>query len=120
MAKADITLPNGTHVVVDGTAEEVEKIIKTITNEPRKELLNDKNNKSKSKRRKPGLTSYVLELKETNYFSKQRSLEDILNALKQKGHIYPITSLSETMLRLTKQKDVGRIRENGKWLYVQR
>lgn len=133
MPKATINLPDGTNITVDGNEAEVSRIVALISRSPSDTVATGHVNKSakpmKAKAnksvsgngtRRPGLTTYVLELKDEGYFKKERSLDDVLEALKQIGHIYPVTSLSETMLRLTRQKKLGRIDQGSKWVYVHR
>lgn len=132
MAKAHIKLPNGTDIAIEGSESEVSRILSFISGQTKSTPVSEKAGKvstpskklhssSGNGNRKPGLTTYVLELKDEGYFKKERTLEDVLEALRQKGRIYPVTSLSETMLRLLRQKKLGRIKNNeNKWVYVHR
>ena len=124
MAKANINLPDGTLIVIEGNVEEVSKILKLIKEKPasakKEKERQTKSAETEKRKMKPGLTAYVYELKEEGYFKNERSLEDILKALKQKGHIYPKSSISETVLRLTRQKKLGRIKKDKMWFYVHR
>ena len=124
MAKANIKLPDGTSIAIEGSVEEVQKIVALIKRPPvsgkKEEKKQAKSAQTKTKKTKPGLTAYVLELKKEGYFKEERTLEDIIKALKQKGHIYPKSSLSGTVLRLTRKKKLGRIKKDKVWVYVHR
>jgi hypothetical protein len=39
-------------------------------------------------------------------------------ALEEQGQFYPVTSLSPTVLRLVRKRELRRIKDKKRWLYV--
>ena len=58
------------------------------------------------------------ELIESGFFKKPKELSAIKDALEERGHFYPVTTLSPTVLRLVKKKELRRIKEDKRWKYV--
>ena len=127
MAKANISTANGTTIVVEGTPEEVSKIIAAVgdsTSVPKlardKETGADGFEPKAGKPKRSGLTGLILDLKGEGYFREKRSLNDVRLALEQSGHIYPNTTVAPILLILTKSKELGRVKDGAKWAYVHR
>jgi hypothetical protein len=128
MAKAHIATQSGTTIDIEGTPEEVAKIVASVgeTTVPahgstRTRRSSGKTSGSARRSRKgKGPTQYVLELKEEGFFKQKRSLNDVRLALEQKGHIYARTSLSPILLNLTKSTQLGRVKDGSQWAYVHR
>ena len=129
MAKATLTLPNGTRISIDGTAEEVARLInfysEAVKHQPDKKTSASAKPASRTKApgkkvssAKTGPQSYILELKGSGFFKKKQSLGDVQKQLEAEGHIYAQTSLSAPLLRLVRAHELKRIRENDAWLYV--
>jgi len=124
MAKANLVLPDGTTVNIDGTADEVAILLgKFSSQEP--------NSKRKTKRRKPtkskvskartktgGPTSLITGLAEEGYFKSKRTIGDIQKKLEEMGHIYSQQSISSPLFRLTRQRVIRRIKEKKVWVYI--
>ncbi len=58
------------------------------------------------------------ELIDEGYFSQPKELGAIRIALQEKGHFYPVTTLSPLMLRLVRKKELRRIKDKKHWTYV--
>lgn len=127
MAKANLVLSNGTTVSIEGTADEVAILVgrisqpdlsRTSQNE-RKSSKKTRTTTSKAKRRKEGPKTFIQELVNEDYFkSQKRTIGDIKTKLEERGHIYALTNLSTPLIRLTKERALRRLKENGVWVYV--
>ena len=124
MAEAKIQLRDGATVDVRGTPEEVARIVGILerpegTGHPKSDT--EANAGIESGPTKPGPRGYILELKAEGFFKGQRrSIRDIQEGLEARGHIYPVTTLSGALLHLVKKRQLGRVKQDGFWLYVQR
>ena len=127
MAKANLTLPNGTKVDIEGTSQEVAKVLKMFS-----QPIGEVSAKTKPEmQRRPakvaakqvasgrrGPQPLITELAEEGYFKGKRVMADIQKKLEEKGHIYAQESLSPALLRLTRKKTLRRIKEKKGWVYV--
>jgi len=52
------------------------------------------------------------------FFRKPKDLAAIKVALEEMGHYYPITTLSPTLLRLVRKRQLRRTRDKKRWLYT--
>lgn len=131
MAKANLTLANGTKATFQGSPEEVAKLITLLSGSQAQSLTEPAvragHSKTKGGVRSPGSgrkpsgqTGLITELKEEGFFKIKRSIADIQKKLEEGGHIYAQTSLSMPLTRLTRARVLGRIKENGVWKYVNR
>jgi len=124
MAKANIVLPNGSKVDIEGTPEEINQILGVLGNAAPKEI--DKRHdpslpaKIPKSKEKIGLTGLILELKTHGFFKEKRSLSEIRERLESEGYIYPNTTVAPILIRLIKSRELGRVREDGAWKYVNR
>ena len=129
MAKANLVLPNGTTVNIEGTAEEVAALLSKFStpesgghsggSSQRKKKKKSGASSGGNKTKKPGgPTSLVGELADEGYFKSKRSLGDIQKKLEERGHIYAQTSISPVLTRLTRKRTIRRIKEKKGWVYV--
>jgi hypothetical protein len=127
MAKANLTLPNGTSVTIDGTADEVALLLNTFSNPVGTvgKVSGKKTSRGKSsatprppKAKKDGPTGLITELADEGYFKTKRGIADIQKKLEERGHIYAITSISPCLTRLTKKRILRRLKETKGWVYV--
>jgi hypothetical protein len=130
MTKAELQLPNGTKVKIEGTLEDIKALMESYSSDtPRtgrkhrkngsKQNASSNNKNKKKKSRKIGPNGLIRELLEEGYFkSQKRSLSDIQKKLEERGHIYAQTSLSPALTRLTRSRDLRRIGEKKGWVYV--
>jgi hypothetical protein len=125
MAKANMVLPDGTKVAIEGTAEEVALLLAKCSQsssppdrkERKKEQQASTRRKSQTGKRAGPLT-LIADLADEGYFKSKQTLGDIQKKLEERGHIYAQTSLSPAMTRLTRKRTLRRIKEKKGWAYV--
>lgn len=129
MAKATLVLPDGTKVDIDGTANEVAKLLATFsldsTAHPKKQRSKRKRapkpagSTTKKATARKGPQKLIGELAAENFFKgSKRTIGGIQKKLEEKGHIYAQESLSTPLLRLTRNGTLRRLKEKGAWVYV--
>lgn len=129
MAKAKLVLADGTKVDIEGTADEVVKLLATFSSgspaTPKKKLSKRRTSKTATgsgTRRATGRKGpqvLISELAAENYFkAKKRTIGDIQKKLEEGGHIYAQESLSTPLLRLTRNGTLRRLKEKSGWVYV--
>lgn len=126
MPRAKLTLPDGTVVSIDGSTEEVGKLLETFSPSgdtartgSRRSAPGQKKTASRAKARPPsGPTGYLLELRDEGYFKTKRFLNEVQKKLEERGHIYARTTLAPTLLKLVKKRELRRIKEKKGWAYV--
>ena len=123
MAKAELKLPNGTHVQIEGNAEEVASLLAIYSSESssKKQSLHPKRSVGSKRKiaRKGGPIGLIKELLEEGYFKgKKRRLPEIQKKLEERGNIYAQSSLSPALIRLAKSRQLRRIKEKKGWVYV--
>jgi len=127
MPKAKLVLPNGTEVTIDGTTEEVTALLdhyckvttgsasaKKQATRPAKE----KKGKTKTKKSSTGPMGLIRDLVGGNYFKERRTLSAVQKKLEEGGHIYAQTSLSPPLLKLVQNKELRRVKDGKRWVYV--
>jgi hypothetical protein len=117
LARAHIESTNGTKIEVEGTPEEVAKIIADVK---KKETRQRAKEAMQGSGKSTNATDFVLELREQGFFDKPKTLASIKGKLAENGLIYPITSLSGVVLTQVRKKNLGRVKEKGRWAYVRR
>jgi hypothetical protein len=123
MTNAKIELPNGTKIEIEGSPDDIQRVINAIgKQEENKSIKSDKAPPAEIPKRKEkvGITGLILELKQQGFFKQKRELKEIQEKLESEGYIYPVTTLSPILIRFVKDRELGRIKENGKWKYVNR
>ena len=119
MAKAHITMRDGTKVTIEGSHEEVAALIACFDGggqvERRSRVRPAERQRSKSA---PSLVGLISELIDGGFFKKPKELGAVRLALEEQGHFYPVTTLSPVMLRLVRRKELRRIKDKKRWLYV--
>jgi hypothetical protein len=125
MAKANMVLPDGTKVAIEGTADEVAILLAKCSqnsNAPSPKGPRQKRQKSSRTKaqgsKKSGPQTFIAELVTEGYFKAKRTLGEIQKKLEERGHIYAQTSLSPAMTRLTRKRTLRRIKEKKGWAYV--
>jgi len=119
MAKLDIETKDGTKITVDGTPEEVSKILamyKEPTAQDNQESF--KKFKKPAQGARPTITDVIRGLVAEGFFDKPKTLAEIKTELEQQGYFIPITSLSPRVLSLTQNRELRRIKQEGKWAYA--
>ena len=127
MAKANIVLPDGTKVMIEGNAAEVASLLQrfsqpdTGTDTRPKSRTKAKGKSVSKKSRKAsrkGPTGLILALRDDDFFKSRKTLSDIQKKLEERGHIYAQTSLSPVLVRLVRKKELRRLKEKKGWAYV--
>jgi hypothetical protein len=125
MAKAQITTKDGAKIVVEGTPEEVASLISRLEGEAsasqtkRRTLPSEPKAKGKAKAKaKATPTNLIADLIDGGFFKKPKELSAIKIVLEEQGHYYPVTTLSPVVLRLVRKRQLRRIKEQKRWLYV--
>jgi len=122
MAKANIITKDGIKINVEGTPKEVADLVAQLKGD-KQAFTRDKGHK-KDRRETPDKIrqtpiNLITDLIDGGFFKKPRELSAIKNALAEQGYHYPVTSLSPTALRLVRKRQLRRIKEKKRWLYVQ-
>lgn len=123
MAKANIITKDGIKINVEGTPKEVADLVAQLKGD-KQTPIRDKGHKKGNQRETPDRTrqtpiNLIADLIDGGFFKKPRELSAIKNALAEQGYHYPVTSLSPTALRLVRKRQLRRIKEKKRWLYVQ-
>ena len=118
MAKAHITTKDGTKVTIEGTPQEVAALVAKLKGGISREPATAKISSKHKSQPKATPINLISELIDGGFFRKPKELGVIKIALEEQGHYYPVTSLSPAMLRLVRKKQVRRIKDKKRWLYV--
>ena len=132
MAKANLTLPDGTTVKIEGTAEEAATLLTRFTGgdqggggapahrkkASKKKATKKRGGKSSTRSKRTGPRDLIRELADEDYFKSKRTLQDVQKKLEEQGHIYAQTSLSNPLLALTKARTLRRLKDKKRWVYV--
>jgi len=121
MPKATIKTKTGALITIDGSEEEVSYILTAFDRradvQEAKVKIARHRAKTKEERKRTTASDLILELQDSGFFNKPKTLTEIAEKLEEKGHIYPTTTLSGVMLSLLKRKLFGRKKNDGKWVY---
>ena len=127
MVKATITNKKGLKILVEGSTDEVQEIIRHMTG---RAIRGTRGVKASGKPAKqpsaragkplPSATDAILELNAEGFFDKPKALSDIKEKLAEQGMIYPVTTLSGVVLPLVRRRQLGRVKKDGRWSYVSR
>lgn len=125
MAKAEMVLPTGAKVTIEGTEGEIRALLDRYSSAPgrRRGHLQTKARGGGANRRSSatsvsGPMGRVAELHSEGFFATKQTLKAVQDKLSEKGYIYSQGSLSPTMVRLTRRKMLRRLKEDGVWAYV--
>lgn len=119
MAKAHITTSGGTKVTIEGTPNEVAALLARL--EGNAPVVSNRDSRVPIPRKakaKAGPVGLLSELIDGGFFKKPKELSAIKLALEEQGHFYPVTTLSPLMLRLVRRRELRRIKDKKRWLYV--
>lgn len=125
MPRATISLGSGATVEIEGTADEVAELLARF-NSPAPSATT-KGRRKKAPSRKPaasrksagGPQTLILGLIDDDFFSQKRTINEVQSVLEQRGHIYPLHSLSTPLVRLVRARKLRRLKEKEQWVYVQ-
>lgn len=93
--------------------------IKKLLSSPKRGKKSTKETVSKSTS-KTSVTGLIEELKQDHFFDNPRSLKEIQMELQKLNYHYAVTSLTNPLQRLVRQRVLGRILKKGRWAYVKR
>lgn len=118
MAKAHITTKSGASIVIEGTSKEVAELVSQLKPVGRAASRAKQVQKNETRRPKATLGNLIAEFIDGGFFKKPKELGAIKNALEEQGHFYPVTTLSPVMLRLVRRRELRRVKDKKRWLYV--
>ncbi len=118
MAKAQVTTKGGTKVTIEGSHEEVAALIDKLEGGEGRKKTPPATRQRHQSTAKPTLTGLLGELIDGGFFKKPKELGAIKVALEEGGHFYPVTTISPIALRLVRKKQLRRIKDKKRWLYV--
>lgn len=119
MAKANITMPDGTKMRVEGSPREITELIRKLQGPSTSRPATVAKRPSRQRLR---LVDHIEELIDKNFFKTPRGLSEIRDKLTEMGHAYPLTTLSPIMLRQVRARHLRRIKESktgNRWKYTQ-
>jgi hypothetical protein len=119
MPKALITMEGGATVTVEGTQEEVAALLARFENGGRGKAAASRDELTRSAKRRTTPMGLVSELDNEGFFRTPKGLGTIRQALEERGHYYPVTTLSPVMLRLVKKRRLRRLKQGNVWTYVE-
>lgn len=124
MAKAQLTTKSGAVVTVEGTSEEVARLIDLFDEnapEAKRKAKTTARPKSSSKTRKSkaGIAAHIDSLIEEGFFKKPKDFVATKAALQQQGHYYARSAIGTALIRAVRRKSVRRLKENKNWVYVE-
>lgn len=119
MAKAKVRLPTGAEVVVEGTPEEVARVLALMSTSSAGGKPAHAIRSPRGTQRTDSTASRVIHMRDEGFFDAEKSLGEVQKELRRRGHTYPLTSLSPVVLDLTRRQQLRRIRsKSGRWAYV--
>jgi len=122
MARAEIALPSGAKVVIEGSPDEVKSLVDYYRG--RRGMVPEERGIARAKRNtRPvkatrGPRARVRELRDEGFFGEKQSLRSIQAKLAERGFIYSQPTLSSILIKLTKAEELTRKKEDGVWVYT--
>jgi hypothetical protein len=116
MAKAHILTPSGINVKIEGTPAEITAVVHDLEVKGKKTA--PERPRGKTKQGRILLVDLIGSLIDGGFFKKPQDLGGVRTALAEMGHHYPVTTLSPTMLRLVRRRQLRRFKEQKHWVYV--
>ena len=110
-------MKGGAVVTIEGTGDEVADLLARFSGPEQNGRQSGSGRKTESGAR-PTPASLIDELIHDGFFSQPKGLGAVRVALQEKGHFYPVTTLSPLMLRLVRKRDLRRLKDKGHWTYV--
>jgi hypothetical protein len=115
MVKAVMTTRDGATVTIEGSQDEVAALLARFGE---KRGVGEARSKGSLAKSKPTPMGLISELIVEGFFREPKELGAVGLALKERGHFYPVTTLSTLMLRLVRRKELRRIKDKKRWTYV--
>lgn len=121
MAKATIKSKTGALITVEGSDSEISKILSAFERTEQvgqaKRTVTKVQAEKKDQKKRQSAFDLLIGLREEGFFEKPRMLNDIAQALEEKGYLYPVTTLSGVVLALVQKKHLRRKKVEGRWVY---
>lgn len=119
MAKAQITLPDGIKLTLEGTPDEIAATMARLQGGKASQPGNEaKTRGPKGKGQRLQLQDLLVNLVDSGFFKKPKDLAAVKAALEEMGHHYPVTTLSPTLLRWVRRRNLRRIKQDKRWMYT--
>jgi hypothetical protein len=118
MPKAVITTQQGATVAIEGSEAEVRSLLGLFAQDQRKPELADEQRSKPQAKARPTPMGLLSDLIAEGFFATPKDLGTVRLALEERGHFYPVTTLSPLMLRLVRRKELRRIKDRKRWTYV--
>lgn len=128
MPKANITLPDNTKIIIEGSEAEVRKLLTVYSGRDKKGATSvkgkSKKKKSKTVSKKPRKqtntpTTLVRKLINEGFFDDKRNINEVQERLRSLGHVLEEEALGSPLLRLTRQRELSREKGADGWVYKQ-
>lgn len=120
MAKARIKTSTGANITIEGTPEEVARVVAQLGagSSTKDSAPHEKSRSKKNQRAKATPINLLSSLIDGGFFRKPKDLGSVKVALEEMGHFYPVTTLSPVLLRLVRKRQLRRLKDQKKWLYT--
>jgi hypothetical protein len=126
MATANIELIDGTKVLLDGSPDEIARILNLYGGPvmsgmalvPTEQRPTAAQGSERRAHKAMGPMQHLRDLIAENFFADSRHLSEVRHELEARGHIYPLTHLSNPIRRLVVSKELRRLREGRLWTYT--
>lgn len=123
MAKAQVSLPDGIVVRLEGTAEEISAVVRKLQGMPKGAPEPTRRHSTKdqkpSRTSRPTLIDLIGSLIDGGFFAKKpQDLAAVKGALEAMGHHYPVTTLSGVMLNHVRRRQLRRFKQDKRWVYT--
>jgi hypothetical protein len=118
MPRATVTTRAGTVVSIEGTEDEIAAVVALFDHREDYSMPAVPVTRSTRSQARATPSGLVMELLSSGFFRQPRELGAVGAALAEQGHFYPVTTLSPLLLRLVRRKELRRMKEKGRWMYV--
>jgi len=124
MAKAKVTLANGTQIIIEGSPSEVASVMEQLGagtgKSPARRSAAPKAGAASRKDKKitTSPTDLILSLADGGFFKSPKDLASIKEGLAEIGHIYPVQTLSSIVFKMVRRRYLRRVKQQGRWVYV--
>lgn len=118
MANTLIETKDGTKIRIEGTAEEIAKIMKLYGGSTASNERLSRPRRAMKVKTSPTTADRIRELIAEGFFDKPKGLAELKAGLEQQGYFYPITTLAARILGLVKRRELRRIKEGKRWRYT--
>jgi hypothetical protein len=118
MAKAHIKRPDGTSIVIEGTPQEVTELISKLGGGVARKVKTANLPEKRGNRVRITLSDSLLLLMDEGFFKKPKELAAVKGVLAERGHVYPVTTISPALLRLVQRRYLRRIKQDKRWFYT--